>query len=231
MSSRKSTVKAGCSVFVGAALVALLGGASREANAQIRIPPGAFAGVGTEIKLACSNPGSQQDVAKTPILKNTTGATIPKGYSVSWSSSDRDGGTIKLAADLPVNAEIRGQGKPGQAYSCTSSFFTRPDLVIKKATFQGASSASFELANVDPFVDAGKSIARVEVVSCSNNAVLASAETWGVAVAKGESVPLTLSFSPTSGKRYLRVRADAKASVSERIETNNVWDSQNSCLY
>ncbi|RYG83434.1 hypothetical protein EON77_06935, partial [bacterium] len=59
----------------------------------------------------------------------------------------------------------------------------------------------------------------------------ASAETWGVAVAKGQSVPLTLSFSPTAGKRYLRVRADAKSAVAERIETNNVWDSQNSCLY
>lgn len=231
MSIRKSTVKAGCSMFVGAALVALLGGASRDANAQIRINPGTIAALGTEIQLACSNPGSRQDVGKTPILKNTTGATIPKGYSVSWMASDGDGGTITLAADLPVNAEIRGQGKPGQAYRCTSSFFTKPDLVIKKAAFQGASSASFELANIDPFVDAGKSIARVEVVSCSSNAVLASAETSGVAVTKGQSVPLTLSFSPTSGKRYLRVRADANSAVYERSETNNVWDTQNSCLY
>lgn len=219
------SMKSGLTVFAGAAAIALIGSAAPEASAQIT------ATRPTLVLLACKNPGSQQDVAKTPVLKNTTGTTIPKGYTIGWSASDGDSGFVKLDADLAPNAEIRGMGKAGNAYTCGSSFATRPDLVIKSASFQSASSASFELANLDPFASAPKSIARVEVVSCNNNQVLSYAETWGVEVAKGQSVPLTLSFAPTSGKRYLRVIADAKANVSERLESNNIWSTQNSCLY
>ena len=56
---------------------------------------------GTQVPIQCKNPGSSQDVNKTPSLINTTGVTIPKGQTLFWETNGSDkGGNIHLTADL-----------------------------------------------------------------------------------------------------------------------------------
>src|SRR4051812_30742897 len=50
--------------------------------------------------LTCSNPGSQQDVAKEPILKNTTGATLAKGTTIYWFTKPASGTPEKGRVEL-----------------------------------------------------------------------------------------------------------------------------------
>ena len=73
------------------------------------------------VQLGCRNPGSHQDVAKTPIIKNTTGQELPIGHKISWSSSDGDYGQITLQEPLPPNMEVQGIGTAGQVYTCVAS--------------------------------------------------------------------------------------------------------------
>jgi len=73
------------------------------------------------VKLQCRNPGSSQDVVKTPVIKNTTGKIIKAGSKIYWRSSDGDKGTITLTKDLLPNLEVNGQGSPASYYTCTAS--------------------------------------------------------------------------------------------------------------
>jgi hypothetical protein len=223
---RKSTVKAGFAV-VAAALFAAVVGAPRQANAELVRPVFNF---GTPISLECANAGSHQDVAKTPIIKNTSGAAVAAGRTLFWKSNDGDYGSLKLQSDLAPGATVSAIGKPGNAYSCTSHFLTSPDLTIKKAAFSTSTSASIEVQNLDAWVAAGPSVVRIEVVSCSGP-VLASIDTAPLAMAKGEVKAMTVPFGATSGKKYLRVRADATGKVFERDEKNNLWDDMNTCIH
>jgi hypothetical protein len=74
--------------------------------------------VGTKVTLACKNPGSHQDVAKTPSVTNTTGAAIAKGKKIYWSASDGDKGTLTLDQNLAPNASVKVMGSAGNGYSC-----------------------------------------------------------------------------------------------------------------
>ena len=71
-------------------------------------------------QLECRNPGSHQDVAKTPIIKNTSGKTIPAGEKMSWSSSDGDYRQIDVQQNLAPDMEIQGLGSAGNSYSCAA---------------------------------------------------------------------------------------------------------------
>jgi len=228
MFAGKSVVKG----FVFAALAAVGVGAAapRSADAQI-IATQVPLSLGTTIAIACSNPGSHQDVAKTPILKNITSAAIPKGRTLYWKASDGDVGSVKLVADLAPGATIQGLGKAGNGYNCSSNFLTSADLTIRKAQFATATSASIEVQNLDAWVDAGPSVTRVEVVSCSGYQVLASADIPAMPVAKGQVKAVSVPLAATSGKRFLRVRADVNKNVMERSESNNLWDDFNSCVW
>jgi hypothetical protein len=186
--------------------------------------------LGTSIALGCANGGSHQDVAKTPILKNTTAAAIGKGRTLYWKSSDSDYGSVKLEADLAPGATVQGLGHPGNSYTCTSSFVTSADLIVKKAQFATLTSATIEVQNIDSWVDAPPSITRVEVVSCSGP-VLATIDVPAMPLAKGQLKSVTVPFSVPGGKKYLRVRADATKAVIERNEANNLMDDMNSCIY
>lgn len=73
------------------------------------------------VALKCVNTGSQQDVAKTPWITNTTGKTLPKGHKVYWKSSDGDQGVIELDNALKSGDSVKGLGHPGQSYTCTAS--------------------------------------------------------------------------------------------------------------
>ena len=69
-------------------------------------------------ELPCRSPGTHQDVAKTPLIKNTTSDPLETGKNIYWSASDGDNGTITLQQPLPVNDEVQGLGSPGQVYTC-----------------------------------------------------------------------------------------------------------------
>jgi len=73
------------------------------------------------VVLECRNPGSHQDVAKTPIIKNTSGQQLPIGHTISWSSSDGDSGQVTLQAPLAPDSEVQGLGTAGQVYNCVAS--------------------------------------------------------------------------------------------------------------
>jgi len=200
-----------------------MAGGEREASADV--PKLTF---GTSVALSCSNPGSHQDVAKTPIIKNTTTATLKAGQSVSWKSSDGDYGTLKLSADLPPGGTVSALGKPGNSYTCSSSFRTNPDLTIGYAKFTSSSSVEIQVKNLDSWVGAGSSVVKLEVMSCSGQ-VLSSSVSSAMSLAKGESKTFSMSATHAPGS-YLRVTADAKQQVLEKNEKNNIADGINSCI-
>lgn len=186
--------------------------------------------IGTPVSIACTNPGSHQDVAKTPSLKNTSGAKIEKGRVLYWKATDGDSGSIKLEADLLPNQAVQVIGKPGNGYQCSSNFLTSPDLTVKKAQFATWSSATIEVQNLDAWVDANPSVTRVEVMSCSGP-TLATVDLAPTSFAKGQTKSFSVQFPQQSGKIYLRVRADQGGSVKERNETNNLWDDMDTCIH
>jgi hypothetical protein len=184
----------------------------------------------TPVALQCSNPGSHQDVSKTPSLTNNTGAAIPKGHVISWKASDGDHGSIKLESDLAPGASLTVMGQPNNGYSCSASFLSNADLTIKTAAFASASSATFQIENLDPWVATAPQVVRLEVVSCSGAQVLAKVETAPFAVGKGETKSMTVTFPAVSGKNYLRINADVTGQVIEKDEKNNHWDSMGRCI-
>jgi hypothetical protein len=185
--------------------------------------------LGSYVAVGCSNAGGSQDVAKTPVLKNTTGATITAGHTLFWKSSDGDSGSVKLASDLVPNAWVEGMGHPGNAYSCTSNFTEWSDLKVQSAAFTGLTTAQVTVANIDPFVDAGASVTRVQVVSCSGP-VLASMDLSPIAIGKGQSKVFNVTFRAQSGRKYLHIVADVNKQVIEGNEQNNVWDDEGTCI-
>ena len=101
-------------IFVAVFLVGLLLGGFRADAGQMVNP------VKLIVNLKCYNPGSSQDVLKTPYIKNTTGKIIKAGSKISWRSSDGDQGSITLTKDLPPNQEVQGSGQAGGTYTCTA---------------------------------------------------------------------------------------------------------------
>ena len=79
--------------------------------------------LGEKVTLACKNPGTHQDVAKTPIITNNTNAPIPSGKTIFWNATDGDKG--KVTGPLAVGASISGIGStPAHySYSCTAFYF------------------------------------------------------------------------------------------------------------
>lgn len=76
-----------------------------------------------KVSLACRNPGSHQDVAKTPIITNTTSHAISATSKIYWNASDGDHGLIY--GPLAVNESKSGLGSAGNNYSCTAHYFVR----------------------------------------------------------------------------------------------------------
>jgi hypothetical protein len=202
---------------------------SANADAQIAFVPGLT--FGTSVAIACKNPGSSQDVAKTPYLVNNTAGTLKKGQVVTWQASDGDKGSVTLAADLLPGAQLKVQGsKAGNAYTCSGFFFSKADLTVTKAMWSGSSAVAISITNKDPWVGAAPGIMHVEIRTCSG-ALSKSIDTAPIAIAPGETKSLTLPATMPAGKSYLRVVADNGKVVAESNESNNVWDAQNSCVY
>jgi cell division septal protein FtsQ len=72
------------------------------------------------MKLQCKNPGSQQDVGKTPNIINNTTKTIPKGQKVYWKTNKGENGEIELTSPLAPGGSVSGLGQAGQVYTCTA---------------------------------------------------------------------------------------------------------------
>lgn len=76
-----------------------------------------------KVFLTCSNPGSHQDVAKTPIITNSTRHPISATTKVYWTATDGDKGFLNGPFD--VNQSRTALGAPGNAYQC-SAFYLVP---------------------------------------------------------------------------------------------------------
>ena len=186
--------------------------------------------IGTAVDLQCTNPGSSQDVAKTPIIKNTSGAMLKKDYLVWWRTNSGDKGYFRLSADLAPGATVKAQGAPGNAYSCTANILSRPDLVPVNAQWQGTTAVKVDVSNLDPWIAADSSTIRLEVMACSGQ-VLQTYDSAPLGFAKGEAKSVTFNAKYVPGKTYLRVTADATAKILELNEKNNVLDGASSCVW
>jgi hypothetical protein len=204
--------------------------AGSDASAQTLSPATAITFV-PQVAIECANPGSHQDVAKTPILKNTTGSVIPKGKILRWRSTDGDYGSVQLQSDLAPGAVVRGLGDAGNGYQCTASFSAgAPDLTIVSAKWTTATTVAVQVRNLNAFAGAAPSVVRVQSMSCSG-LQLAAKDSAEIALAKGETKTVILSVPAWTGKSYLRVTADATKKVWESNEGNNVSEDMGSCVH
>lgn len=73
-----------------------------------------------KVFLTCENPGSHQDIAKTPIVTNSTGKPITSTTKVYWNSSDGDHGTIQ--GPFSINQSKTGFGQAGNGYHCQAYY-------------------------------------------------------------------------------------------------------------
>lgn len=73
-----------------------------------------------KVFLSCENPGSHQDVAKTPLITNTTGKPIPSTTKVHWNASDGDFGYIQ--GPFSINESKSALGQAGNAYQCQAYY-------------------------------------------------------------------------------------------------------------
>jgi hypothetical protein len=183
------------------------------------------------VALGCVNPGTQQDAAKTPMIQNTTAAPIPRGRSVLWQASDGDRGGVTLGADLAPGDTVKGTGKPARVvYTCTAGFFAgAPDLMVSETRIEGITSAT--ISNTNPWVDAGPSSVRFELLSCRNDSVT-GVENVGplVIMAGGKQAFVTSLRKPAkAGPTYFRIQVDFDNRVREANEKNNLWSNRSSC--
>ncbi len=202
-----------------------------RAEAQIAImPTGPLTIAGVPISVACKNPGSSQDVAKTPSLTNTTSYTIAKGRTLMWKSSDGDSGSHKLEADLAPGASVKAMGKAGNAYTCAGTYLAYPDLRVASVAASG-SGYTVKIQNLDKHAQSAGSTVKIEFLSCSTNAVIGVAQgTVPSVFAGGTANALVTATKP--GKSYMRITADSSKQVVEGNESNNTFtESLNVCLY
>ena len=209
---------------LGFAAIALSPETSASAKDRIAIQ------LGSSVSLGCQNPGSSQDVEKTPIIKNTTGVKLDKGHIIWWHTNGGETEHFALAADLLPGATTLGSGGPGNGYSCTANIFSMPDLIPSKVEWLGTTALKVDVKNLDPFVPSEAAVTRLEVMSCSGD-VLQTYDSAPMTFAKNEAKTITFPAKFVPGKAYLRITADATKKVLERNETNNVYDGSGSCVH
>lgn len=76
-----------------------------------------------KVYLTCQNPGTHQDVAKTPTITNNSRRNVPFNTTIYWNATDGDSGTTK--GPLAVGASKQVLGSAGNGYSCTAYFFVK----------------------------------------------------------------------------------------------------------
>jgi len=211
-------------------LVSLLAGARAQVPPP-EGPPRSRPDPGGWVELECSNPGTQQDTVKTPSIRNTTAAAIPRGRSVLWKASDGDHGGVTLGQDLPPGDSVRGTGKAARGvYTCTATFHAgMPDLVVVEANVDAAPNAVVQ--NTNPWLDAGTTRVRFELLRCSDDTLLAAKNAGPLQVAAGAKQTFSADVSKPlkSPPAYFRISADFDRRVAESNEKNNIWSNRSAC--
>ncbi|MFN0111062.1 MAG: hypothetical protein ACKVZH_19550 [Blastocatellia bacterium] len=105
-------------IVIAAALSLSLFAQAQNDRPQVAKPDASKMRVAQKVSLGCKNPGSHQDVAKTPSVSNTTGKVLKKGTKLNWSASDGDKGVITLANDLAAGGSVQAMGSAGNGYTC-----------------------------------------------------------------------------------------------------------------
>lgn len=76
-----------------------------------------------KVPLTCTNPGSHQDVAKTPLIKNTTLNSLSESVKVYWTATDGDSGFVM--GPFAINETKQGLGNAGNSYQCEAYYLVR----------------------------------------------------------------------------------------------------------
>lgn len=75
-----------------------------------------------KVKIKCRNPGSHQDVAKTPEITNNTRKFIPGSVKIFWTASDGDKGFVM--GPLGAGQSKSGLGDAaGNNYTCEAFYW------------------------------------------------------------------------------------------------------------
>lgn len=180
-----------------------------------------------QIPLACSGSGASDVVSRKHSIKNTTGHAIPKGTVVHWTASNKGSGSLTLSSDLAPDASV-DVIEPGQTngYTCTAGFYPgNPDFAVKSVQWTSATTASVEIANLNPWSDAKASTVRVQSLKCIQSPV-GSVDAQAPAIPKGGSVTVTVNGLPKSAADYLMATANATSTAPEGPnKANNVGKS------
>ena len=177
------------------------------------------------IPLECSGAGASDVVSRKHSIKNTAGHAIPKGTKISWTASNNGAGSLTLQSDLPPNDTVEVV-EPGQTngYTCKASFNPgSADFVVKSVKWTSDTTASVEIANQNPWVDAAASVVRVQSLKCLSTPV-ASVDVGVGAIAKGSSTVVSAKIAKASAD-YLQATANASGSAPESNKSNNVGKS------
>jgi hypothetical protein len=221
------TAKLLCLGVLGAAAVVAAGEAAAAPKKHFKL--------GKTINLGCAI-ASGGDVVNTYTIKNTSGATIPKGRAIDWKTSAGPKGAVhkgrhNLEKDLGAGATVDVIANWLSGKECTASFNAGlPDLSPVSASFEGGGKVKVTIKNLNPWVDAPPAVTRIETMDCSHigkavEAVSSSAS----AVGAGKSIVVTVDAKNVPGG-YLRATADATNKVIEGDEKNNVLDQASSCI-
>ena len=183
------------------------------------------------VTLACSNPGSQQDTAKTPVIQNTTVVAIPRGRSLLWKASDGDHGGVTLGQNLAPGDSVKGTGKPARVvYACSASFYAGlPDLVVLGVNLERIPRAVIQNANA--WIGAESVRVRFESLRCADDNVLAMKNVGPLVVPAGGKQTFSGAITKPwkSAPSYWRITVDFDRRVAESNESNNVWSNSADC--
>lgn len=76
-----------------------------------------------KVSLTCANPGTHQDVAKTPRITNSTSHAISATTKVYWTASDGDHGFVQ--GPFAINETKSGLGSAGNGYTCQAYYWVK----------------------------------------------------------------------------------------------------------
>jgi hypothetical protein len=201
-------------------LVAVLGLLGSAAAAE---PPkaGTKAVSGPAITLGCKGPGPSELSYRDHVLKNTTRHELLPGTRVFWTTNNGGSGIALLDTHLAPEAtfRVRESGRT-KGYACTARFYAgSADLAIRLVQWTDATTASVEVVNLNPWVDAPASVLKLQALKCPATEVVRVSLPVGAIERAGVRV-LTPSIAQ-DGADYLLATANATNTFTEDETLNN----------
>ena len=177
------------------------------------------------VSLGCQGMGASDVRHRGHEIKNTAGATIPKGTVVRWTSSDKGSGNVTLAADLAPNATIDViESGQTNGYTCTASFSPgNADYVVASVAWTGPSSARIVVKNQNAFADAPATTVALATKKCLTTLVARQVVKVD-AIPKGGSRTLDIGAVSHAGD-YLEATVNPGGEQPESNKTNNTQRS------